>query len=374
MFRKLLISSAIILGLCQPLLAAEAPVGQSVEVCFVLDSTGSMGGLIEGAKTKIWVIANEIIASKPKPKSIKLGLIAYRDKGDKYVTSVFDLTDDIDMVSKNLHGFSADGGGDEPESVNQALDEAVEKIAWSKDKNTLKVIFLVGDAPPHMDYKDDVKYPEICKKAVAKDIIINTVQCGSIVSTTPVWQEIAKLSEGSFVQLGQTGDMVAIATPMDAELAELNKKVGHTLVSYGVGGERWTAGHSGALFSKQAASEAAPASVAADRLKFNASSGKAVQGEGELIDALNAKTVKLEDLKDEQLPEDLRKLTPEQRKARIEELTAERKELQTKIDELTNKRDAYIIDEKKKLAAAGKKEAFDEEVSKVITEQAARRR
>src|SRR4051794_23493131 len=147
----------------------------NVEVVFCLDTTGSMGGLIEAAKQKIWSISNQIAGGKPTPL-LKVGLVAYRDKGDAYVTKVFDLSDDLDAVYATLKGFRAEGGGDAPESVNQALADAVDKIKWGTDKSTLRIIFLVGDAPPHMDYADDVKYPETCKKAVAKGLIINTVQ------------------------------------------------------------------------------------------------------------------------------------------------------------------------------------------------------
>src|SRR5512137_2135587 len=99
---------------------AAAPATPQVEVAFVLDSTGSMGGLIEGAKQKIWSIANSVIAEKPTPV-VRIGLVSYRDRGDDYVTKRFDLTDDIDMVFRNLQSFQAGGGGDAPESVNQAL-------------------------------------------------------------------------------------------------------------------------------------------------------------------------------------------------------------------------------------------------------------
>ena len=204
-----------------------------MEVCFVLDTTGSMSGLIEGAKQKIWAIANEMVSAKPTPE-LRLGLIGYRDRGDAYVVKSFDLTNDIDAVYANLRGFSAGGGGDTPESVNEALNEAVTKLAWSTDRSVLKIIFLVGDAPPHMDYVNAPKYPEICQAAMKKDLIINTVQCGNIPETAPVWKEIAKLSEGNYAAIAQEGGMVAIATPMDAELAELNRKVGATLVAYGL--------------------------------------------------------------------------------------------------------------------------------------------
>src|ERR1700704_218647 len=142
----------------------EADKIPKIEVCFVLDTTGSMQQLIDGAKQKIWSITSQMAAARPAPQ-IKLGLIGYRDRGDQYVTKVFDLTDDLDDVYGNLIAFQAGGGGDVPESVNQALNEAVTRISWSKDRDTLRVIFLVGDAPPHMDYSDDVKYPDTVKLA-----------------------------------------------------------------------------------------------------------------------------------------------------------------------------------------------------------------
>jgi hypothetical protein len=332
-----------------------------------------MGGLIEGAKQKVWSIANDVIGAKPKPNSIRIALVPYRDKGDEYVTKVFDLTDDIDTVYKNLQTFKAEGGGDEPESVNQALDDAVEKVSWSKSDGVARIIFLVGDAPPHMDYSDDVKYPEVCRKAVKKNLIINTVQCGAISATGPVWQEIAHRGEGSYVQLGQSGDMVAIATPMDPDLAVLNRRMGQTLVVYGVGGAlRPEAATSQA--AKQRASEVAAASVAADRLAYNVRSGKAVQGNDELIDAIESKRVVLKDLKDDQLPADLRALTPEQREKRVKELMAERAEIRKKIVELSRRRDEYIVAEKKKLTAAGKGDSFDVEVGKVVSEEIGRKK
>ena len=210
----------------------KKPKKETIEVCFVLDTTGSMGGLIEGAKQKIWAIANEILASEPTP-NLRIGLIGYRDRKEAYVTQVHDLSDDIDDIYAKLMKFQAQGGGDTPESVNQALHEAVTKIKWNKSKKVLKLVFLVGDAPPHMDYQDDVKYPEICKLAAKNNIILNTVQCGSMASTTPIWKEIAKLAEGDFVAIAQSGGVAAISTPVDAEIAKLNRELGVTVVAYG---------------------------------------------------------------------------------------------------------------------------------------------
>src|SRR5215475_8699829 len=144
------LSAAAVLGLTAVAPAEDKkPDGKpearpQVEVVFCLDTTGSMGGLIEGAKQKIWSIANQIASGKPTPE-LKIGLVAYRDKGDAYVTQVHDLTADLDDVHAKLKKFEAAGGGDTPEHVNQGLFDSVHKIKWSQDNRTLKIIFLVGD-------------------------------------------------------------------------------------------------------------------------------------------------------------------------------------------------------------------------------------
>ena len=130
----------------------------AVEVAFVLDTTGSMGGLIEGAKRKIWSIATAIVDANPDAE-IRMGLVAYRDIGDDYVTKTFDLTTDIQDLYANLLELKARGGGDWPESVNEALDVAVNKLHWTQGGDSRRIVFLVGDAPPHMDYAQDTKYP-----------------------------------------------------------------------------------------------------------------------------------------------------------------------------------------------------------------------
>ena len=113
---------------------AQAPVAVArprVELVFALDTTGSMTGLIEGAKQKIWSLASFVAQGQPTP-DLRVGLIAYRDIGDAYVTKVFDLDSDLDRVYRRLRGFHADGGGDGPEHVARALDESVHKMSWSR--------------------------------------------------------------------------------------------------------------------------------------------------------------------------------------------------------------------------------------------------
>jgi Mg-chelatase subunit ChlD len=347
---------------------AELPSPQrnqrTIEVCFVLDTTGSMGGLIEGAKAKIWSIANCIIGTNDQPQ-VRFALVGYRDKGDEYVTKVFDLTDDIDAVYKHLEDFQAAGGGDEPESVNQALDEAVHKIHWTAAKEVTKIIFLVGDAPPHMDYQDDVKYPQVCQEAARRNLIINTVQCGSIAATTPIWQEIAQSSNGSYVALGQTGDMVIIATPFDKDLSQLNTEMNATIVPYG------SIHQQEEVRSKVQLATDAPAAAAADRLGFNNAQAKAIQGEGDLIQDLRDDRVKLDEVAAKDLPQAMQKMNLDEQKAYLAQQSAQRADVQSKIAELTRKRQEYLNAENKK-SAANNKDSFDAKVAEIVKDEASR--
>ena len=161
----------------------------------------------------------------------------------------------------------------------------------------MKVIFLVGDCPPHMDYRDDVKYADTCREAVRRLIVINTVQCGGMPETTRVWREIASLAEGSYVALAQDGNMQTVATPCDDEISEVSAAIGRTLVAYG------KLEFQAEVREKAAKAETAPAAVAADRAVFNlATGGKAVQGAGDLVADLASGVVDLAKLAKDDLP------------------------------------------------------------------------
>jgi hypothetical protein len=365
----IILSVSAMLGFWHPLFAKNAPTPQPkprIEVCFVLDTTGSMGGLIEGAKQKIWSIANEMISAQPTPE-LKLGLIGYRDRGDEYVVKSFGLTDDIDAIYGHLREFQAGGGGDGPESVNEALAEAIHKMPWSSDNKVLKIIFLVGDAPPHMDYPNGPKYPDLCREAAKKDLIINTIQCGEMAETKPIWQEIAKLAEGSYVGISQAGNVAVISTPMDKELSRLNERIGANLIPYG------DSKLQAEVHAKYAAAKSAPVSAMADRLTYNSKTGRGVQGRGELVDALNDKTLKLEEIDQKQLPAELQKLDRSELQKRIAKTRDERADLQKQIVEVSKKREAYIQSENKRLAAEGKGDAFDQKVTETLHAQAAKK-
>jgi hypothetical protein len=296
---------------------------------------------------------------------VKVGLVAYRDRGDQYVTKIFDLTENLDEVHGNLMSFQAGGGGDTPESVNQALHEAVTKITWSKEKSTLRLIFLVGDAPPQMKYADDVKYPETCKLAVQNDIIINTVQCGNMADTTKYWQEICRLAEGRFVQIdAQGGSVAVIATPYDKDLAAINADLVKNTIIFGSAEMQKAAGKAKGGGGKL------DGAAAADRAGFFANAAKGPSYD--LLQNIQEGKVKLQDLKKEELPEEMRKMTLPEQKTFLEKVDKERKELITKAKDLDKKRGEFIAQKSKEAAANTQPDSFDGQVLILLQSQATR--
>lgn len=343
----------------------ERPI---VEVVFALDTTGSMGGLIQAAKEKIWSIATTMAQAQPAPE-IRMGLVAYRDRGDEYVTRVVDLSSDLDTMYATLMEFRADGGGDGPESVNQALYDAVHNMSWSQDTKAYKVVFLVGDAPPHMDYANDVKYPDILNTAQKRNIVINTIQCGNQSYTTGSWQHIAKLGQGKYFQVEQAGSAVAIATPYDAKLAELSSKLDKTRLYYGSEEEKAKAKRKRDATEKLTSSSSVESR--ARRAEYNASkSGKTnLLGENELVEDVISGRVDLSKMNKDQLPEPLQSLPQAQQQKIIKEKAKERKSLLGEIQSLAQKRSSFL--RKKVEEGGGAEESLDNQIFSTVRQQAA---
>ncbi|HUL82011.1 MAG TPA: vWA domain-containing protein [Gammaproteobacteria bacterium] len=351
------------------LVVAPPSAPKRVQVVFVLDTTGSMGGLIAAAKEKIWSIASTLAQARQAPE-ISMGLVAYRDRGDAYVTRVIDLDKDLDSMYAKLMDFRADGGGDSPESVNQALDDATNKISWSQDADTYRVIFLVGDAPPHMDYQDDVKYPVTIAAAAAKGIVVNTIQCGGMRETVQPWQEIAALGRGRYFTVDQAGSAVAVTTPFDDKLATLSAELDSTRLYYGSRDEVK------AMESKVEASAALRASASpaaqARRGVFNASeSGKAnLLGGKDLVDDVASGRVALDAVPAAELPPSIAALPRAEQEVVVTGNRIKREDVQRQIAELAKDRDAFI--KKKVEEAGGAAGSLDQKIYDAVREQAAK--
>lgn len=344
-----------------PILGAPA----RIEVAFVLDTTGSMGGLIDGAKRKIWGIADEIRKAHPNAE-IRIGLVGYRDRGDAYVTDKTDLSTDIHDVYGKLLQYQAQGGGDWPESVNEALAVAVNGLSWTKTPDTRRIVFLVGDAPPHMDYVQDVPFTDTLKIAEREGILVDAVQAGAAPDTEMIWKTIAQLGHGRYIKIPQTGGVVSIPTPYDTQILELQIKLNRTVVPYG------SQKRQSAVKSKtELAARAAP-SAASDMASYGVRAAapaarEVVTGEGDLVADVIAKRADLGKVAREELPPELQGLSKDKLTEAIAAKQAERGALQKDLAVLVEKRDAVIAAEKAKKTDGA--DGFDRVVEELVREQ-----
>ncbi len=346
--------------------AAQSLGHDRVEVAFVLDTTGSMGDLIDGAKRKIWSIATTIVDNNPNAE-IAMALVAYRDRGDDYVVKSTPLSTDVQGLYGKLIKLEAAGGGDDPESVNEALDKAISGLQWSSGANVKHIVFLVGDAPPHMDYAQERHYPEILKIAAEKHIAVNAVQAGEMVETTPIWKEIAQFGHGRYISIPQNGgEVVIVVTPFDDDILHMQEQLDGSIVPYGSDGQKLE------LNKKMVAKAAAPDSVKIDNSGFYAKrkiAKEVVTGRGDLVADVTNSGLDVSSIAENELPDDLKALPAPQRKQWLTEKMQSRKLLEDKMASLIAKRDAFVFEQRKKKVASMKSDSFDSAVEETLKSQ-----
>jgi hypothetical protein len=329
---------------------AVAPAARPrVELVFALDTTGSMSGLIEGAKRKIWSLASFIAQGKPTP-DLRVGLVGYRDIGDKYVTRRFDLDEDLDRVFARLSAFRAEDGGDTPEHVARALSEAVHKMSWTRDPAVVKLIYLVGDSPPHTDYKDGYNALTAARDANQAGIQVHAVRCGADRQTEKMWKQIAQLGHGDYTSVEQNGGMREEKTPYDEELARLHDRLSDTAMIYGA--------HREEARLAQANAASAPIAIKAARVAFTGTKGKSLAGKGDLVDDVLGGT-KIDSIAAADLPAEIQALPPAAQATAIEKKIRSRKELSKQVEDLAQKRSAYLEEQERLAGAAGERDGFD---------------
>jgi hypothetical protein len=253
--------------------------------------------------------------------------------------------------------------------LNQGLDDAINKISWSQDANTYRVVFLVGDAPPHMDYQDDVKYPTTVAAAAAKGIVVNTIQCGAMRETVKPWQEIAALGHGRYFTVDQAGSAVAIDTPFDAKMATLSAELDATRLYYGSADEQKAM--TGKLEASARLRSAASPAAQARRGEFNASAAGASNflGGKDLVDDVASGRVELDRVPAAELPPSIAALPRAEQEVVVGGAATKRQDLQRQIAELAKERDAFI---KQKLGETGRAAgSLDQKIYDAVREQAA---
>lgn len=195
--------------------AARDPV--RLDVVLAIDTTGSMGDEIERIKSSLGAMTAKL-RGLDREFDLRYGAVLYRDVTDDYVTRTHPFTDDLEAFERALQSVSANGGGDGPESLNQGLAVAVGGMDWRED--AAKVVFLIADAPPHMDYRGDVPYGRSLLAALARGIRIHSVAASGLdAAGTVVLRQIAQFTRGKFVFIEYGGSIRDTAASHGIETA-----------------------------------------------------------------------------------------------------------------------------------------------------------
>ncbi len=355
-----------------PVLADEAPpltgpvkpavAARPIDLVLCLDTSGSMQGLINAARQKLWGVVNELATAKPTP-TLRVALLTYGSPGNEdtgHVILQTPLTADLDLVSERLFALGTNGGD---EYVGRVVKHALDRLAWS-GADSYRVLFVAGNESADQDKV--APFRDVLRAAVARGIVVNSVYCGNPDDEdAPAWREVASLGSGRFASIDKDNGVVAVATPFDKELEELSRRINTTYLGYG------RLAKEGKLRQEAQDANAAGASPAAPAERAQSKAGDLYDNAAwDLIDASGKEGFDLSKVKDEDLPEEMRKMTLEQRSAFLEAKKAERKATQEKIKDLAAKRSDFVRAEMEK-RGLDDKAALDRAIREAVREQAA---
>lgn len=351
------------------LLCSAFSFGQNsrkVQIAILFDTSNSMDGLIDQAKSRIWNIVNEVSGLTHNGQSplIEFALYQYGNDGlsaeKNYIERVLDLTTDLDIVSQKLFGLRTNGG---QEYCGAVIGSSLTDLKWSTSPTDLKMIYIAGNEP--FD-QGPIAFRAECKKATDRGIFINTIYCGNYdQGVREFWQEGATCSGGDYFNINSNEEVVHIDTPYDVEIQKYNDSLNGTYYGYGLQGNMRKMEQ-----SNQDSNAAMEAPATATERAIVKSKAVYSNASWDLIDGVNNGEVKLEDMKEEELPEEFKGKTDEERKVLFEEKEAERKAYQEKIRDLSIERQAFIDAELAKRAEEGIVDDFGTSVNKSITEKA----
>lgn len=334
-----------------------------IQVALCLDTSNSMDGLIDQAKSQLWKMVNELASTKKEGKTpdIELALYEYGNSGlaatEGYIRQVSALTTDLDLISEKLFELKTNGGD---EYCGWTIQDVTNDLEWSDSNEDLKLIIIAGNEPFN---QGKVDYKTACKAAITKGIMVNTIHCGDYeTGVRHFWKDGADLTDGKYMNINTDAKVVHIETPYDSDILKLNNELNKTYIGYG------SAGRSRKEMQMKQDVNAASYGAANNVERAVSKSKKAYKNEEwDLVDAMAEDEEVLEEVKEKDLPEEMKGMTKAEQKAYIEKKAKEREELQTQINDLNKKRQDFITKKQKENAETL---TLDNVMLKAIREQA----
>ena len=340
-----------------------------IQLAVLLDTSNSMDGLINQARVQLWNLVTELSKVKKDNKSPRFEVALYQYGNDGlsaetgFVQRVLAFTANLDEVSEKLFQLKTNGGS---EFCGQAIQHATLNLDWSSRPEDLRMIVIAGNEP---FTQGAVDYRTAIPAAAGKRIVLNTIHCGTRdVGEQTMWADGAKLGNGKFANIDSNTTPVHIDTPYDTEINDVGVRINDTYIPFGAHGEE---GVHRQLKADADMRDVAPAAEASRNVAKSTAYYQSQNASWDLVDALNTKQVELKDLKEEVLPENMRKMTLAERTAFVEGKIRSRQEHVSKLAELTKKRESFIAEAQAKAAATGAEATFGAALILAIREQAA---
>ncbi|MFD0963613.1 vWA domain-containing protein [Pseudofulvibacter geojedonensis] len=315
----------------------------TIKVALLLDTSNSMDGLIDQAKSQLWEIVNELSYAKCEHERPNLNIALYEYGNDGlpqqkgYIRQVSPFTNDLDLISEKLFSLTTNGGN---EYCGQVIKTSIDNLDWGNNKNDLKLVFIAGNEP---FTQGPVSYLDATTDAKEKDISINTIFCGNYQNgISSKWQEGALLTNGDYMAIDHNQQTVHIATPYDDYILELNIRLNKTYIPYGSQGKR--------KYEAQAIQDENAFSYGKSNVvsrTISKSSGFYSNSKWDLVDAEQEEDFNYDEVDKKHLPQELQKLSKKELAQYVEKKRLERERIQKEIQEQNKKRKIHIANEKK---------------------------
>jgi hypothetical protein len=336
---------------------------KSIKIALLLDTSNSMDGLIEQAKSQLWTIVNELAKASCdgiKPE-LQIALYEYGNNGlnpyEGYIRQVVFLTRDLDLVSQKLFELKTNGGD---EFCGQVIKTSLDQLDWNNSRDDLKLIFIAGNEP---FTQGSVDFRDACYRAKNSGIVVNTIFCGDFnegINTS--WKQGAEITGGQYMSINQDCKTVYISSPYDDRIAKLNHQLNRTYISYGTLGRQKKQNQ-----EMQDANAGSISEVNAVKRAVSKASHVYKNESWDLVDAAQQADFKIDKIKEEELPAEMKGMSESEKVKYIETKKKERQQIQKEIIELNKKREEFVA---KQQTENSKENVLDDVMLKAIKTQA----
>ncbi|MDJ0646147.1 MAG: vWA domain-containing protein [Flavobacteriaceae bacterium] len=321
----------------------DNPKKNTIKVALLLDTSNSMDGLINQAKTQLWEIVNELSYAKCENENPNLEIALYEYGNDRlssregYIRQVLGFSSDLDEISEKLFALRTNGGN---EFCGQVIQTSLDQLDWGSNKKDLKLIFIAGNEP---FTQGKIHYKDAANLANEHGVVVNTIFCGNYqTGIHGKWQDGARLTNGDYMAIDHNEAIVHIASPYDKEIIILNKKLNDTYIYYGSQGANKMR-----MQADQDANAAELDEVVEVKRAVSKSSRVYKNSSWDLVDAEREKGFSYDKINKKSLPKNLQGKSTSEIKEHVNQQRIKRKEIQTKINELNAKRNKYVADKQK---------------------------